>query len=192
MRELKGVEERILDRALYLMGKKKSCDISVRAIAKEAHVNVSAINYYFRSKDEMLRLVKEFYIENSRSVLSILKNSDYGDEERLLLAANEIMEYALRFPGNMVIHSHSLDKTDSTSITVVELALEIGDLLQQTLRKVLRGDETTGGYKYMIFTSSINYPTESENAALPEKLLLEEKTTRMDYLRILITSLKSI
>ncbi|MNC61640.1 hypothetical protein D3C75_1115960 [compost metagenome] len=92
----------------------------------------------------------------------------------------------------MVIHSHSLDKTDSTSITVVELALEIGDLLQQTLRKVLRGDETTGGYKYMIFTSSINYPTESENAALPEKLLLEEKTTRMDYLRILITSLKSI
>ncbi|MNI67980.1 hypothetical protein D3C73_1236420 [compost metagenome] len=43
MRELKSVEERILDRALYLMGKKKSCDISVRAIAKEADVNESAI-----------------------------------------------------------------------------------------------------------------------------------------------------
>lgn len=192
MRELKSVEERILDRALYLMGKKKSCEISVRAIAKEAGVNVSAINYYFRSKDEMLRLVKQFYIENSRSVLSILKNNEYGDEERLVLAANEIMEYALRFPGNMVIHSHSLDKTDDASVTVIEQALEIGDLLQQTLRKVVPGDETTAKFKYMIFTSSINYPTESENAALPEKSLLEEKVMRMGYLQMLINSLKDI
>ncbi|WP_198536644.1 TetR family transcriptional regulator [Paenibacillus sp. DMB5] len=73
MRELKNIEERILDRALYLMGKNKSCNIAIRAIAKEANVNVSAINYYFRSKDEMLKLVKEFYIENTLAVLSILQ-----------------------------------------------------------------------------------------------------------------------
>ncbi|WP_283657926.1 TetR family transcriptional regulator [Paenibacillus sp. RC343] len=103
MRKLKSIEERILDRALYLMGINKTCDIPIRTIAKEANVNVSAINYYFRSKEEMLRLVKEFYIENTLTVLAILNNKNYKVEEMLVLTANEIMEYSLRFPGNMVI-----------------------------------------------------------------------------------------
>ncbi len=85
MRKLKSIEERILDRALYLMGINKTCDIPIRTIAKEANVNVSAINYYFRSKEEMLRLVKEFYIENTLTVLAILNNKNYKVEEMLVL-----------------------------------------------------------------------------------------------------------
>ncbi|WP_157764070.1 hypothetical protein [Paenibacillus borealis] len=46
MRELKNIEECILERALYPMGKNKSCNIAIRAIAKEANVDVSAINYF--------------------------------------------------------------------------------------------------------------------------------------------------
>jgi len=194
MRELKNVEERILDRALYLMGKKKSCDISIRAIAKEANVNVSAINYYFRSKEEMLRLVKEFYIQNSLGVLSYLENMEYTDEERLLFASNEIMEYALQYPGNMIIHTHSKEMADSdlTSNTVVNLSKEIGSLLQQTLQSLMSKDDIMNQYKYLIFISSVNYPTESEDIAPFDRALLVDKVTRMSYLKAIITSVKSI
>lgn len=194
MRELKNVEERILDRALYLMGKKKSCDISIRAIAKEAHVNVSAINYYFRSKEEMFRMVKEFYIQNSQGVLSLLKNNEYNDEERLLLAANEIMEYALQYPGNMIIYSHSLNLVDSdaTSRTVVDTSQEIGGLIQQTLQSLMSGDEMIKRFKYLIFTSSINYPTESESFAHLDRAILEDKGSRMNYLEAVIASIKAL
>ncbi|MGG4220583.1 TetR family transcriptional regulator [Paenibacillus jamilae] len=194
MRELKNIEEKILDRALYLMGKKKSCNISIRAIAKEANVNVSAINYYFRSKDEMLQLVKEFYIQNSQSVLSILKNEEYDLEERLLLAANEIIEYALQYPGNMVIHSHSLELIDSDvkSKNVVDIVFEIGELIQQTLNSLIPGEKVACQYRYLIFTSAVNYPTESEVIALSEKFILKEQKSRIDYLKALITSLKSL
>ena len=46
MKELKSVEERILDRTLYLIGKQGSVHVPVRTIVKEADVNIGAINYY--------------------------------------------------------------------------------------------------------------------------------------------------
>ena len=45
MRELKGIEEKILDKALYLFGKNGTTNVPIRSIVKEAEVNVSAINY---------------------------------------------------------------------------------------------------------------------------------------------------
>ncbi|WP_150266221.1 TetR/AcrR family transcriptional regulator [Paenibacillus tepidiphilus] len=194
MRELKNVEERILDRALYLMGTNRTCDISIRAIAKEAGVNVSAINYYFRSKEEMLRMVKEFYIENTMSVLSILKEEALDVEDKLVLAANEIMEYALRFPGNLVINSHSrkLMQSDEISKRIIDLAQEIGDRLQHLLRLLIPGDETSSQYKYLIFTSAINYPTEYEGTADVGASLLADKPGRMEYIRLLVRALRSV
>ena len=64
MRELKGIEEKILDRALYLFGKNGTTNVPIRSIVREAEVNVSAINYYFGSKDNMMNYIKEFYLEN--------------------------------------------------------------------------------------------------------------------------------
>ena len=81
MRELKGIEERILDRALYLFGKNGSSNVPIRAISKEAGVNVSAINYYFGSKVEMVKNVQAFYIENVVSAYSELDNEELSDEE---------------------------------------------------------------------------------------------------------------
>ncbi len=72
MRELTSIQEKILDKALYLIGKNASFNVPIRAIAKEANVkeanvnvNVSAINYYFRTKEEMMKYVKEFYLDNT-------------------------------------------------------------------------------------------------------------------------------
>ncbi|WP_026263452.1 TetR/AcrR family transcriptional regulator [Paenibacillus sanguinis] len=192
MRDLKNIEERIIDRALYLMGKKKSCDISVRAIAKEAGVNVSAINYYFRSKEEMLRLVKEFYIENTLAVLSILRREESA-EDKLLLAANEIMEYSLRFPGNKVIRLHSryIVDHDEVSSRVIALTDELGVRLKHVFRQVVKSTEPSLQYKYFMFISSINYPTDYEEIVEFDGSILVEPEHRMDYLRLLLRTLQT-
>ena len=39
----------------------------------------------------MLRNTKEFFIENSIAIYSILDQEEYDEEERLVLFANEIM-----------------------------------------------------------------------------------------------------
>lgn len=194
MRELKSIEERILDRAQYLMGLNKTCDISIRAIAKEAHVNVSAINYYFRTKEEMVRMVKEFYMANIRTVLAILEEEEYYVEEKLVLAANEIMEYSLRFPGNMVIlrDSMRLAEEDETSRKIVAMSEELGNRLSNLLRALIPGGEAEHARKHMIFMSAINYPMEDEGTIIFKETMLGEKEERLAYLRLLVKALRSV
>lgn len=194
MRELKSIEERILDRALYLMGLNNTCKISIRAIAKEANVNVSAINYYFRTKEEMLRMVKEFYIENTLAVSAILDNEEYDDEQKLILAANEIMEYSLRFPGNSVIYRDSVNQAevDETSNRIIHLSLDLRARLSRLLLNVIPGDEAGIQYKNLIFMSSMSYPIEQDGIYDSSGTLLIEKEARMAYLSLLIKALKSV
>lgn len=194
MRELKSIEERILDRAQYLMGLNKTCDISIRAIAKEANVNVSAINYYFRTKEEMVRMVKEFYMANIRTVLAILEQEEYDVEEKLVLAANEIMEYSLRFPGNMVILRDSirLAEEDGTSRNIVAMSEELGNRLSSLLRALIPGGEAEHARKYMIFMSAVNYPMEDEGTIIFKETMLDEKEERLAYLRLLVKALRSV
>lgn len=194
MRELKSIEERILDRALYLMGINNTCKISIRAIAKEANVNVSAINYYFRTKEEMLRMVKEFYIENTLTVSDILDSEEYDDEEKLILAANEIMEYSLRFPGNSVIFRDSLNQAevDETSSRIINLSQDLRARIGVLLRNLIPGDEASTHYKNLIFMSSMNYPIEQDDIYDTGGTLLIEKEARLDYLNLLLKALKSV
>lgn len=193
MRELKNVEERILDRALYLMGVNKTCDIPIRTIAKEAKVNVSAINYYFRSKEELMSLVKEFYLENTMSVFEILEREELDHEEKIILAANEIMEYALRFPGNMVILREAMKyaESDETSRKIVDVSNDIGIHLRRLLYELIPDRSAEAGYKYMIFMSSVNYPAEYDGVEEMGATLLLDKEERFAYLRLLLKTLKA-
>ena len=84
MRQLSSIQEKILDRTLYLIASEGSSNVSIRTIAKEAEVNVSAINYYFRTKDEMLKLVKDFYLDNTRAAYAPLMDESLNPEERLI------------------------------------------------------------------------------------------------------------
>ena len=138
MRELKNIEEKILDRALYLFGKNGSLNVPIRAIAKEAEVNVSAINYYFGSKDEMVKNVQLFYIENMVLAYSKLDNEELSDEEKLILCVNEIMEYILRYPGVLVMlkEATNADKDDEMAKKIIDVT----DSMNKKLDIVLERD----------------------------------------------------
>jgi len=165
MRELKSVEEKILDRALYSIGKNKTMDVPVRAIAKEANVNVSAINYYFRTKEEMLRQVRQFYLTNTKAVSAILNNYEYEDEERLILAANEIMEYMLRFPGVTVIlrEALKLKESDEVSTLIINENNEMYKKIEETLLDITENNKMDIKHKMAIFMASITHIIENDD-----------------------------
>lgn len=193
MRELKSVEEKILDRALYLIGKNRSSDVSIRAIAKEADVNVSAINYYFRTKEEMLRQVKQFYITNTLAISSMLDNEEYEEEERLILSANEIMEYTLRFPGITVIlrEAVNLKDVDEISKDIIKVSNELHKKIEILLYNIISGDELKCKYKHMIFMSSIIYPIEGIETMAFDENIVNCKESRIEYIKYIIKALKA-
>jgi AcrR family transcriptional regulator len=57
--------ERILAAALACMERDGIESTGIRSIAREAGVNSAAINYYFRSKDNLIRLALERSLENA-------------------------------------------------------------------------------------------------------------------------------
>lgn len=192
MRELKSVEEKILDRALYLMGKNRTTDISIRAIAKEANVNVSAINYYFRTKEEMLRQVKEFFITNTMSISYILDNEEYDEEERLVLSANEIMEYIMRFPGVTVILREAavLEEADEVSNKIMKANKEMYEKIGMLLKNITKAEEPDFSYKYLIFMSSITHPVENGDVLNIGETIMSSREERIEYIRHLVKGLK--
>jgi AcrR family transcriptional regulator len=193
MREPKSVEEKILDRALYLIGKNRSIDVSVRAIAKEANVNVSAINYYFRTKEEMLRQVKEFYIANTLSVTSILDNEEFDEEEKLIFASNEIMEYIIRFPGVTVIlrDASKQEEANEISTKILIASKEMNEKFESILYSVTKSGNMSLKHKYMIFMSSIIHPIENNDILDFDDGIIESKEKRIGYVKSIIKALKA-
>ncbi|WMM25207.1 TetR/AcrR family transcriptional regulator [Tissierella sp. MB52-C2] len=191
MRDLTSTEEKILDKTLYLIGKTGTFNVPIRTIAKEADVNVSAINYYFRTKDEMLRLVKDFYIDNTISAYSILDNNQYDDKEKIILCANEIMEYTLQYPGVLVILKEAKDKKDSSDIDAK--IIEVTDTMNAKLDKILSSFFTENQidfqYKKMIFLSSLLYPTLHFDIQNFDEGIIHSKDERLKYITYIVDML---
>ena len=191
MRELKSIEEKILDRALYLVGKNRTTNISVRAIAKEAEVNVSAINYYFRTKEEMMRQVKELYIVNTLSIMAILTDAGMEPEEKLIYSINEVMEYISRYPGLSALLQDARERTDETSVRLLQVSNEMTEKINLLLDTLLEDDKNKiNSYKRIIFWSAINYPMEENGVNNYEVLNLADHEIRISYIRHLIDIIK--
>ena len=192
MRELKNVEEKILDATLYLIGKTGTCNVPIRAIAKEAGVNVCAINYYFRTKEEMLRHTKEFFVNNSIGIYSILDNEEYSKEDRLVLFANEIMEYTLHYSGLAAIFKESdrLKEEDEISRTILQVTKELHNKMMNILYDVTKSDPFASRYNSVIFMSALVYPSEKPEFYNHDRNFLTEKEQRIAYIKHIINLMK--
>ena len=191
MRELTSVEQHILDRALYLIAKSGSFNVTIRAIAKEADVNVSAINYYFRTKDEMLRLVKEFYIGNTIAAYKPLDNHKYTDQEKIINCSNEIIEYTLKYPGILTIlkEANKDKETDPTSEKIVSLTASMNEKLDTILSLVLNTSGEDYDYKRMIFLSSILHPAADLGISKSTPTIIGNKAQRIKYITYVLETL---
>lgn len=193
MRELTGMQEKILDKALYLIGKNASFDIPVRAIAREAQVNVSAINYYFRTKNEMMRYVKEFYINNTIAAYAALDDESCSDEEKVIIVANEIMEYTIKYPGVLIILREAIKNqhADELDARIVEITESLNRKLYDTLSRVLKTDEANAQYGNMVFLSSIIHPIMNMEINHFKESIIHSKEERLKYIAYILDRLKS-
>jgi len=188
MRELKSIEEKILDRTLYLIGKRGTLNVPVRAIIQEADVNIGAINYYFGSKEKMLSHVKQFYIENIMATTAPLDDESLNDEQKLIHYANEVMEYCIRFPGVTVIlkYAYETKEHDEMSQKIMNSALLMEDKMNKVLERYLDDDEDNFKIKKMIFMSSVIYPTHDYTEMNEESEFLYDEKKRIGYIEKIV------
>lgn len=190
MRELNTIQEKILDRALFLIGKKGNYDVSVRDITREAGVNVNAINYYFGSKEQMIDQMEEFFIKNYLAAYSVLEE-DMDDEEKLLIWANEVIEYNLQYPGIQVILRDNLNSERGGIMH--QFLKDNAELFDQKVDKLMRdvlGADEEFELVRMLFNSGIFYPSSFIIDFKDDMAKINDKKFRIRYLEYLINKLK--
>lgn len=191
MREFHSVQEKILDRALFLIGEKGSYDVPIRDITHAAGVNVNAVNYYFGSKDNMLDQMEAFFIQNYLSAYAVLEQ-ELEDEQKLLLWANEIMEYTLQYPGIQILlrDCQKPGRNGRMSRFLKEKSGSYNQKVDQLLKRVFNTDEKHLHLIRILFHSAILYPASfgtDFHFGLEE---IKDRDFRLRYLTFTIDTIK--
>lgn len=96
-------KEVILEATLDIMAKNNTTDITIREIAKQANINVAAINYYFKTKEQLLNEVQRLFNMNYIDAFSILSDNTLSSEQKLKQWLNKAIFYAKKYPGIVVV-----------------------------------------------------------------------------------------
>lgn len=191
MRQFTTITDKILDRALYLIGMKGNYDVPIREITKAAGVNVNAINYYFGNKEALIEYVDRFFIDNYIAAYSILY-SDEDAEYKLAFWANEIMEYVIQYPGtttllqnarNMVKPSIMKDFLEKNARMYDEKVMEVvGDVFNVTgeQAKMLR----------TLLYAAILHPASKGTGVSYDTSFVNDRESRLLYINFVISTLK--
>ena len=131
-------EERIVAAALTCMERDGIEATGIRAIAREAGVNSAAINYYFRSKDNLIAIALERSLENAfGEVISDLDRLRAGGMDLRQALTRVIDDYALHvrdFPRLAYAHlREALVNQRYDGRAVVRLNQFLGELLARLM-----------------------------------------------------------
>jgi len=100
------MRDRIIMATIECIEKHGLHDLTVRRIAREADVNVAAINYYFGSKDKLVDEVfrKTIYTGFDENIDEFLKNFNESPDTALEQFLRHFMAGGLQYPNLVKIH----------------------------------------------------------------------------------------
>jgi AcrR family transcriptional regulator len=190
VRTFATVQERILDRALYLIGTHGDYDVPIRDITKAANVNVNAINYYFGNKENLIREVERFFIANYRSAYAVL-DSDEKPEQKLLLWANEVMEYTLQYPGIQRLQQRAIKSPEPGEMKafLLENAHRYDEAVLSVLKNLL-GDRPDLQMIKLMFYSAIIHPANFGTEVDFGTNAITDRQFRLEYIRAVVETIQ--
>ena len=103
-----GARERIIFAAIGILEKDGARGITTRRIAAEAGVNTAAVNYYFGSKEELVRQVLSLTLSHGfADWIEVLEDRSLDAPSRLHAALSIMLEGIERNPG--VVRAHMFE-----------------------------------------------------------------------------------
>ncbi len=179
MKNKASPKQAILEAVVTCIEKYGIDKVTTRKIAQEAGANLAAINYYFRSKNELLQQALSMTIQHmTEDIFSTIDNSELGFEQTLERVFFYLIDGGLHFPGTSAAHLYEavLEKRyDSPSARAMhqifeglsrqaakeyperdpgEMRLLISEILASILFNLLAPNFFQVGRKYQLTNSS--------------------------------------
>ena len=183
--------ERIIKAVLVLIGEKGDINPTVREIAQKANVNLASINYYFRSKKNLLTEVEKYFAEEINQITSMLNDENIKKVKRIFMWANEMMTQLAEYPGiiwmlaSKVINKNSVDKSMKKFINIKNSPLK-----KLVIEITGNKDDTLASLKAIqIFSGMINPLIMQYGVGKGFGIDFRDKKIRKRYLDTLIKSI---
>ena len=96
---MEGAELRILEAAIAAIEEYGFQNVTVRRIAAKAGVNIAAINYYFRTKDQLIEKVIRLTLDNTFDWGELAHAEDLPPKEMLIAVMEHLSMSALNYPA---------------------------------------------------------------------------------------------
>lgn len=158
-KEKSETRERIIKAVLKIIGQKGNVKFTVREISKVANVNLSAVNYYFRSTNNLLNEVEEYFADKVQEISKILKNEDSHTKLTLIDWGKAIMELLSKNTGIIWIIANKILNKGTPSIFIEKLFDENGIFLKKIIAKLTNSkDEIAVTSKTIRLISDISFP----------------------------------
>jgi AcrR family transcriptional regulator len=152
-------QSRIIATAVDMIGRQINLNFTIREIAEKAGVNIASVNYYFRSKDNLINEVERHFINEISLTYEELKKSGQDPNEQIRKWAMKTMESLMEYPGIIFLIVTRLlsDRSDKAVIT------EMLDMIEQNLVPFLmklteKNDTPTVSIKIMQLLSGVIAP----------------------------------
>jgi AcrR family transcriptional regulator len=188
------IREHILDRTIYLMGKQGTTDVPVRAIAREAGVNVAAVNYYFSSKEQMLAQMAERFTGGFDEVMRLLDAPDLPPEKRLRRWSGEVMRYLADYPGILTLMERQIaaEPADAFGAALRSAMQRAVKQVTATLRELIGGSDARRlAFKLTLFVSTLAGPFPRRLEREAERTDAHAPKQRAKFLDLLIEHLRA-
>ncbi|WP_042207207.1 TetR/AcrR family transcriptional regulator [Paenibacillus durus] len=135
----KDTKQQILDATVDLICEGGVEYVTLRRIAAKAEVNLALVNYYYRSKDNLLIEAIRTLISRFDAALNALEDDALPPKDRLKLFFKKYAGHLLQYPG---LAKHMMNKTPSIMGSLHKYSQYSKTMKQQKMLSVLR--ETTG------------------------------------------------
>lgn len=191
IRRLTTKKEQILDAALKLVSKKNTFDITIREISAEADVNVAAVNYYFKSKDQLFQDMEKLFLDNFVDAFTPLDNTTLSDYDKLIAFLKKAISYATHYPGILVLLK---EKFSNPSENELDIQMQMDFLkrlveIKELFISVVQPSEEETDYLFMSFGASLIFPFVADNYIEGIGQFMSEEE-HLKYMKTLINKFK--
>jgi len=182
---------RILEAAAEIIGRERNLNFTIREVARRAEVNIASINYYFRSKKNLLGEIEKLLMERTRLIYADLGDESLSPRDRLIGWADELIKHLIEYPGIIYLIGTRILERESTFIGPYLNLLETE--LAPLVKKITGLDQNhLVSFKVIQLISGVVYPvlifSSAEN---PGGIDIRNRTMRLEYINSLIESIKT-
>jgi AcrR family transcriptional regulator len=190
--EKSDTQSKMVATAIDMIGRQVNLNFTIREFAEQAGVNLASVNYYFRSKDNLIDEVERHFMRELRKTYDGLRESEFNPKTRIVRWAERLMQQLMEYPGMLFLMVTKLISGGRQSAGVIELIDSSEQLLAPIIRSLTGMSPGDPGCSHMVMQLVAGVVTPilfHHGIGKTFGMNVSDPAERSDYIELLVNSI---